>query len=219
MPWRVHTGNSRILESEADLGMLLQQVFPPAVAAGGVTLGPSKAMEVGAAPAQVDVEAGAGARFGYWSSWECHSAGMPGYEVPEQGPAGSDQFCLLERVSCCTGNDFSFHVANLESPNLPPERIGAEAQPQYSIAVRPSPEPYLIRDCHVHVPVAYLWGHGWEANPAHLLHDAVRPPFPSYSRALQSSGHSRVHLLRGILCDSPHDLARFARCSFSRSFR
>jgi hypothetical protein len=157
-PWQLHTGDSRMLESEADLGMLFQRVFPPPIPRGGFTLGPATSAPLAA-----------------WSSWQCHSAGTAGYDVPENGRAGSEEFCLLERVSCCTGSDFTFHASSVESPNLPPARFVSQCHPNISIAVRPSQAPYVVPNCHLHAPVAYLWGHGWEANPGHLLHDTVRP--------------------------------------------
>ena len=159
-PWQLHTSDSRMLEADADLEMLFRHVLlKPTIPLGGLTLGPPKATP----PAP-------------WSSWQCHSAGMAEFADPDSGPrAGSKEFCLLERVSCCTGSEFTFHTSSVESPNLPPARFVSQGHPNISLDIRPSQVPYAVRDCHLRVPVAYLWGHGWEANPAHLLHDAVRP--------------------------------------------
>jgi hypothetical protein len=162
-PWKVHT--SKMLETEADQGMLLRRIFSPPTDLGRLTLGPLKAP---AAPSM-------------WSSWQCHPAGMAEFDDPDTGRRdGSQEFCLLERVPCCTGTEFTYHTSSLESPNLPPARFVSQSHPNISIAVRPSQAPYVdvLPDCHLHVPVAYLWGHGWEANPAHLLHDAVHAPLP-----------------------------------------
>jgi hypothetical protein len=168
MPWERHSIDPRMLEAEADLGVLLQRIFRPQIPLHGVTLGFSNRSEGTRGPASAPSPAA-------WSSWECHPAGLPGYQVPENGPPGADEFCLLQRVTCCTGEEFAFHAGTgSPSPSLPPRRIGSQSSPNLAIAVRASPAAYLVNDCHLHAPVAYLWGHGWEANPGHLLHDAVR---------------------------------------------